>query len=294
MPLLEILEFNEGKGAGAVLDPPVVRRDSLPRAVLSQLKELDLDLGTALAKHVAVLEHLVLAPRLQFCLQSYVLSPASADLVAVHCVLCSYLQLSFKNELPNDVKIIMDRDYILVYLSKDSRKFTFKFEFYDDVPDMSVFLEPISLISLENSARLSININGVALAATDTALSRIVLSSASIKELHTTAYSLRFLLSLSMSTDTILFPILKLLRLDGPQEVAPVLDFLSRRYMQEAPIQGLDFCQYQWARSCDFQSLERFNGLRVFWKGNGGSTKEYTCGSGNAQVLDFTQNLSEP
>ncbi|KDR76554.1 hypothetical protein GALMADRAFT_246948 [Galerina marginata CBS 339.88] len=297
MPLLEILEFNEGgngEGAAALLDPPVMGRDSLPRAVLSQLKELDLDLGMALAKHVAVLEHLVPAPGLQFDLKSDVLSLPSADLVAVQHVLCSYLQFSFKNELPNDVKIIIDRDYILVYLSKGSSKFTFELEFDHDVPDITTLLEPISSISLENSTKLSININSGALAATNTALSRILLSSASIKELNTSAYSLQFPLSLSLTTDTVLFPILELLRLDWPHDVRHVLDFLSRRYAQDAPIQLLDFGDCRAADSCDFRCLEQFNGLRVRWKDTGGSTKEYTCGSGNAQVLDFTQNLPEP
>ncbi|KDR76558.1 hypothetical protein GALMADRAFT_156075 [Galerina marginata CBS 339.88] len=289
MPLLEILEFIEDGDNVAVLDLPVVGR---AQVVLPQLKKLNVHLGVALAKHMAVLERLVPAPGLHFGLTSGELSHASADLVAVQRVLGSYLQLSFKDELPHDLQIIMDGDYTRLYLSKDSRKFTCELDFDNDVPDMLIFLEPISFISLENSTKLSININGVALAATNTALSRILLSSTSIKELHISAYSLQFLLSLSISADTVVSPILELLRLDGPHEVGPVLDFLSQRYTQEAPIQRLDFSEHQFEGSRDFRPLEQFNGLKVRWTGTGGKTEEYTCGSGNPQVLDFSQSFS--
>ncbi|KDR76567.1 hypothetical protein GALMADRAFT_246963 [Galerina marginata CBS 339.88] len=295
MPLLEVLVFNEDHDyGGTMLDPPVVNKDSLARAVLPQLKELKVDMGTSLAKHLAVLERLIPAPGLHFGLTSGPLGPTPADLVAFQRVIGSYLQLAFKNELPRDLQVVMTEDYILVYLSKDSGGFKLELEFDHDVPDITILLEPITSISLEYSTKLTISIRGIAPAATDSALSRILLSSPSIKELHVTSYGLNLLLSLSTSPDNTLFPVLELLRLDGLQEVRPVLDFLSRRYIQEAPIKCLDLCQYQRAGSCDFHSLEQFSGLKVRWTGTGGSTEEYTCGSGNAQVLDFTHSFPEP
>ncbi|KDR71302.1 hypothetical protein GALMADRAFT_143996 [Galerina marginata CBS 339.88] len=116
----------------------------------------------------------------------------------------------------------------------------------------------------------------------------LILALKSVKELTTSHYGLKLLITVSLDTAHT-FPSLKILKLHylaaaTSEYPDTLLLFMSRRRDAGVPVVILDISHRTAKRGMGFGFLDVVHGLKVVWGADNG--KEYVCGSGTPEVLD--------
>ncbi|KIM42072.1 hypothetical protein M413DRAFT_445238 [Hebeloma cylindrosporum] len=128
------------------------------------------------------------------------------------------------------------------------------------------------------------------LASSDSNFRQFIASFSSVTELVATPKTLQLLVQVGNLTNGIILPALKDLRLSllDPEMPQKIVIFLDWRKAAGVPLESLDLRAPLGRKDLDFSELERFTGMVVKW-GMDRMFELYTCGSGNAQRLNFSK-----
>ncbi|KAF9563650.1 hypothetical protein CPC08DRAFT_705796 [Agrocybe pediades] len=301
MPLLESLDLRQDivpSQSGVSLAAQPIRLEFLSKIVILNKRRTCL----------TFLDHIIPAPGCTLDVRTtdrvqadQIPSPNDPERELLHRVLYRYTANYF-NFQP-DVKTLTIKGIKNVfavyvqYRENDLSHFRFRFEIYDNfqrIPNATYnFLRVFAACQFDHITDLVLlNDPTSELLHDDPNLVQFLAAFPSVESLQASTHALEF--CLGVRTTPILFPALQSLKIRTALQVAELSEticaFYERRQEERYPVRKLDLSGH-FIQPLDLSFLDKVRGLVVTWLSNGGVVKEYVCGSGDPERLNFRRGM---